>query len=483
MNNQEKIIKNKSHVRKLLSGIAGRLFLNESKSETAVFIAAVLFSAVFMVLDIVNSIIEGKAGAIIMSLTVGIVSFLFVLLLTVSDRFYVVRGRSMILIAYSVFCIILSVTGFIGVSGVGAALAILGLISALALYGTLIYDQLMTDDHPVKYWLVYCGALYRILYALVMLIINSVNATGVTGTLKGIFEGLDSIAVLVMLLYLFDGFSFAKYMYFEIIDSGGDSGADNDTDEGTTPEAGSGSTGEENIKPVQDSAPEPDGIQTSEGCRDDSIPDDAADKAEYMPYTEDDARQEKTSAAEDKSAEPEEISKDNSGTEKPSEKTAVNEVAASREETEEAVKDEPSGKVSAANVGEAELDAKAITSKADAGEISLVELKYVRFAAAHNRPDETLQVTGMSGDLFDVWVDNDTICFLNDLGQAEAGRGVRSAAIPFGDVSGFRFDKIEDGAECVVLMYMKGDETREIRFTKESFANFKQVMEEAGQEK
>ncbi len=452
---------------KLLSGIAGRLFKNESKVESAVFIVAVLLSAVLFVLNIITAIASGITGEIIRSLTVGVIFFLFVPLLTVSDRFYVVREKSLILIAYSAASIILAVTGFIGTTGVELALAILGLVSAIALYGTIIFDQLVISDHPAKYWLIYGGALYKVLYALVMLIIGGVNAASVTETVAEIVNGFAAISVLAMLLYLFDGFSFAKYMIYEIIDAG------DDKDE---PANQTGVTNAENT--VDDNTPAKKDSDAAQNNTDEGVYADISDEAEYVPYTEEEtapaqqieeAKVIEETAKEDSEENAIDLGKLLNTVEiKPDEETteAIGETAQKAQDASDEIKDEIKDEMPEAVKTEG---------------ISPVEFKYVRFAAAHNKPEETMQVTGMSGDLFDVWVDGDTICFLNDLKQAADGRGIRSAVISFGDVSGFRFDKLDDGAECVVLTYMKSDETREIRFTKESFVNFKRVMEQAGE--
>ena len=112
------------------------------------------------------------------------------------------------------------------------------------------------------------------------------------------------------------------------------------------------------------------------------------------------------------------------------------------------------------------------------GEVECEELAQGRLVVAmkYHKPHDTLQVEGLSGDTFDVWVDNETICFLNDLNQASDGRGVRSAAIPFEDVQNIGFSDLGGGESCIVLSYLKGDVTVEIGFTKASFKNFKQVM-------
>lgn len=453
---------NNSGFYKLLSAIAGRLFKNESKVEAAVFIVAVLLSAVLFVLNIITAVASGIAAEIIRSLTVGVIFFLFVPLLTVSDRFYVVREKSLILIAYSAASIILAVTGFIGTTGVELALAILGLISAIALYGTIIFDQLVMSDHPAKYWLIYGGALYKVLYALVMLIIGGVNAASVTETITEIVNGFAAISVLVMLLYLFDGFSFAKYMIFEIIDAG------DDKDE---PANQTGVTSAENM--ISANTPANEDSNTAQKNTDEVVNADISNEAEYVPYAEDEtAPAQQVEAAKEKT-----IKEDSPKPDMDLGKLLGTAETEPEEQAAEAVVEDNSQK--APDASDEIKDETPETVKAQ--EISPVEFKYVRFAAAHNKPEETLQVTGMSGDLFDVWVDGDTICFLNDLKQAADGRGIRSAVISFGDVSGFRFDKLDDGAECVVLTYMKSDETREIRFSKESFVNFKRVMEQAGE--
>ncbi len=498
-------------ISELLSGIAGRIFGNESKGEAAFYLAVLILAAAAFVIDIIAAIFVGRAWGIIYSLTVGAILFLFVPLLTVSDRFFLLRGRSMIIIVYSAISLILVATGFADASGAGVVLAILGIISAAALYGTLIYDQLFENDHPFKYWLIYSGALYRILYSLVFLIIDGVRAVSVVGTLKGIFGALASVSVIILKLYIFDRFSFAKYMYYEIIDAGADEDIDDiidesavsagdialDIDDGSDSEGGEHQTAAEETPEFDDipadaeyipysydeSEPdstepegnEPEEIEFEESEADSTEPE--GDDPEEIEFEESEPDSTEPEGDEPEEMEFEESEPDSTEPEGDGQE-AVEPEADEADETEES-EPEPEMAEQAKN-REGDFERASIAELLE--ELSPVELKYARFAAAHNKPDQTLQVTGMSGDLFDVWVDNDTLCFLNDLGQALEGRGIRVAVIPFGDVSDIGFDQLSDGAECVVLTYIKSDETREIRFTKESFANFKRVMEEADSE-
>lgn len=451
-NNQIKRI----DIQKLALGIADRIFKNESKLEAAIFFCALLFTVVSSILNIITGIAAGGAWNILRPLTIGLALLFLTLLLPVSDSFFVVRGKSLILLAYTAVSIVLCGIDLGTARGVSnIILAVLSLLAALALYGTLIVDQFATDDKPVKYWLIYGGALYFILYSLVILILDGIRAAGVLGTLAAVFGGLASIFVILMLLCLFDSLSFAEYMFFEIVDAGDDADTGEDSE----------STGSE------------DSVDTPSATEDGQVTEDSGEEGEYVPYEEEqpaeapgqDEPADKPSDTEDSMDIPDEE------VYKPFD-DILNDcdvpVVAAYDETAES--DEDGGQSD-----EAGDDASGETSGSMPKGISPTELKYVRFAAAHRKPDETLQVTGMSGDLFDVWVDGDTICFLNDLGQATEGRGVRSAVIPFADVSGLRLEKLEDGAECVVLTYEKDGEPREIRFTKESFGNFKRVMEQA----
>ena len=223
----------RTQIQRIVSGIAERLMKNESKLEAAIFGCALLFAVVSCVLNIITGIAAGGVWDILRPLTVGLVLLFLTLLLPASDEFFVVRGKSLVLIAYSALSLVLSGVALAGADGVlNTILAVLGLLAALALYGTLILDQFVVNDKPVKYWLVYSGALYFIFYSLVMLILDGVRATGVLGALAAVFGGLASIFVILMLLCLFDGLSFAEYMFYEIVD------ADDNADDGElmTPE-------------------------------------------------------------------------------------------------------------------------------------------------------------------------------------------------------------------------------------------------------
>ena len=180
----------RTQIQRIVSGIAERLMKNESKLEAAIFGCALLFAVVSCVLNIITGIAAGGVWDILRPLTVGLVLLFLTLLLPASDEFFVVRGKSLVLIAYSALSLVLSGVALAGADGVlNTILAVLGLLAALALYGTLMLDQFVVNDKPVKYWLVYSGALYFIFYSLVMLILDGVRATGVSGALAAVFGG------------------------------------------------------------------------------------------------------------------------------------------------------------------------------------------------------------------------------------------------------------------------------------------------------
>ncbi|HHT53475.1 MAG TPA: hypothetical protein GX011_00880 [Clostridiales bacterium] len=452
----------RTQIQRIVSGIAERLMKNESKLEAAIFGCALLFAVVSCVLNIITGIAAGGVWDILRPLTVGLVLLFLTLLLPASDEFFVVRGKSLVLIAYSALSLVLSGVALAGADGVlNTILAVLGLLAALALYGTLMLDQFVVNDKPVKYWLVYSGALYFIFYSLVMLILDGVRATGVLGALAAVFGGLASIFVILMLLCLFDGLSFAEYMFYEIVD------ADDNADDGGVDDPGA-----ENVT---------DNLALAE---EEPEAEDTGGAEMYVPYEE----EQPSEAAPEPQERGDTPAGADEGEELPEEEVyrPFDDIVYDYEPScvalpDEAAEAEPGKCDEPAGDTEGEGSEESSRLAASAG-ISPVELKYAKFAAAHHKPDSTLQVTGMSGDLFDVWVDGDRICFLNDLGQAMEGRGVRSAVIPFGEVTGLGLDKLEEGAECVVLTYEKDGEVCEIRFAKESFGNFRQVLEQAAGE-
>lgn len=541
----------KKHLRELLTALVRRHFANPSKREQCLFISVSALAVISFILNVISAIAGRDGWAVARSLTLGALTLVLTVLLTLSDTHYIWRRRSCLQIAYSALMLIAAALGLGNPPAGLLVLGILSLIAAIALYGVLIFDQFVKNDSPVKYWLVYCGAAYNLLLALVMMIVGVVNA-GVIGVLAVVFGGLSSVATLLLLLYLFDDFSFARYMYNAIIDAGADecpAGTDSLPDERDDAPSADGDTATPGVaaSPVVDGAYDPyDDISEDERYlpyvgRDDA-PDDAphgdsSNEEKHAPYDGDRCRKsgniEETpregeaessglsglepgdiqdaggkpyadgepllpgadeGCARDGAFSPEADDDDNAGDGEAGGYEAGHEcgedacfIGVSGGVTDGALEDNDNEHDNPVFGGDSAADEKSpemshAPEALGAGEISPTLLKYARFAAAHNKPDATLQVTGMSGDLFDVWVDGDTICFLNDLSQAGGGRGVRSAAIAFGDVSSLSRDCLEGSVECVVLSYLKEGQTREIRFTKESFPNFKRVMELAGGE-
>ena len=375
-----------TQIREIASGLADRLFGNESKLEAAVFGCALLFALVSGVLNIITGIAAGGVWNILRPLTLGLILLLLTMLLPVSDEFFVVRGKSLVLIAYSALSVVLSGVTLAGADGVlNTILAVLNLIAALALYGTLIFDQFVASDKTIKYWLVYGGALYFILYSIVMMILDGVWATGVLGALAAVFGGLTSIFVMLMLLCLFDSLSFAEYMFYEIID------ADENADDGGE------TAGAENIADDLTDREDEQKIEETGGGE------------EYVPYVEKQSSEIAPDLQEDKPDAPEKCE------DLPDEEVykPFDDIVDDYESPYVALPDEgnDTGPEGGEEAGKAGDDDSGEPAGSMPQGLSPVELKYAKFAAVHHKPDSTLQVTGMSGDLFDVWVDGDTICF------------------------------------------------------------------------
>ena len=560
-----------NRVEKLLAAVARRHLANNSKGEQILLLTVSILAAACFILNIINSIAARSVWGIVSSLTIGTAVFVLTVLLSVSDSQLLWRGRSMILVAYSGLMLIDASLGLINPPASLTILGILGLLAAFAAYGTLIFDQFVSNDSRAKFWLIYGGVAYKLLFAIVMMIIDSIG-TGALGVASALVRGLSSIATLVLLLYLFDGFSFAKYLYSEIIDysteediSGDISeedeearhkevdisdGAENMTGFTNATQTSVSDNYEDNITENEAYLPYSDQIHAHAEDNADKEPseeekdaenvmlsdilakiveaevadDDSKDETELqaevedtdqsaiavtqpdatencVPYKTDHADNETDdgrisdadntiadvadNSPETENAFEETVAEETGIEESVIEKSAADESPEETPDAEESAIAESSSEehaVEAADDGKSQTDDK--SEEVIPAEISPVLLKYARFAAAHHKPDNTLQVTGMSGDLFDVWVDseNETICFLNDLTQASEGRGVRSAVIAFSEVEGLSQECLADGCECVVLSYKKDGQAREIRFTKDSFPNFKRVLEQAAGE-
>lgn len=452
-----------------------RLLHNPSKGEQALFVITVVLSFVALVLSAVTAIMTKDAMTIIRAFTENIVWFALVAALTVSDKVLVFRGRSLILILYALLALARDGFAFSGAQGIHVALAVLTVLSGIALYGTIIIDQFNGSDSPIKYWLIYGGSLYKLIYILVSVIVEGSGAAkiGVVNVLAVVANGFAAAAVILMLIYQFDGFSFIRYFFHEI------TGADDEEDEPEqTAEVASDyvdysqDTTESDVLVDEDVIETPAIEQPAEQVAEQQPAEAAAEAEEtieqteeeliddfgYVPY--DDGAE---SDAVDNSVKP--LTDNNAVEEKKTEQQAYEAYEADLVDDEVLI-DESVAEQVAAEVTPADILAA----------LTPVERKYVSFAMKYHKPHDTLQVEGLSGDTFDVWVDNETICFLNDLNQASDGRGVRSAAIPFEDVQNIGFSDLGGGESCIVLSYLKGDMTVEIGFTKASFKNFKQVM-------
>lgn len=459
-----------------------RLLHNPSKGEQALFVITVVLSFAALVLSAVTAIMSKDAMTIIRAFTENIVWFALVAALTVSDKVLVFRGRSLILILYALLALARDGFAFSGAQGIHVALAVLTVLSGIALYGTIIIDQFNGSDSPIKYWLIYGGSLYKLIYILVSVIVEGSGAAkiGVVNVLAVVANGFAAAAVILMLIYQFDGFSFIRYFFHEI------TGADDEEDE---PEQAAEvasdyvdypqDTQESDVLVDEDVIETPAVEQPAEQVAEQQPAEPAVEVAAeaeetveqtveeteeeliddfgYVPY--DDGAE---SEAVDNSVKP---LTDNAVEEEKTEQQAYEAYEADLVDDEVLI-DESVAEQVAAEVTPADILAA----------LTPVERKYVSFAMKYHKPHDTLQVEGLSGDTFDVWVDNETICFLNDLNQASDGRGVRSAAIPFEDVQNIGFSDLGGGESCIVLSYLKGDVTVEIGFTKASFKNFKQVM-------
>ncbi len=451
-----------------------RLLRNPSKGEQALFVITVVMAFAALVLSAVMAIISKDAMTIIRALTENIIWFALVAALTVSDKVLVFRGRSLILMLYALLALARDGFSFAGAGGIFVALAVLTVLSGLALYGTIIVDQFNGSDSPIKYWLIYGGSLYKLIYILVSTIVEGSGAAkvGVVNVLAVVGNGIAAAMVILMLIYQFDGFSFIRYFFHEI------AGADDEiADEDAATEAPADyvayeqeSDGTEVLvdetaveTPVDETVEVPVARQqpeapVAEETRETEEPEDELiDDFGYVPY--DDGAE---SDAVDNSVKP---LTDNNEEHEQETQQSYEAYEADLMDDDVLVDDSVAEQV-AAEVTPADILAA----------LTPVERKYVSFAMKYHKPHDALQVEGMSGDMFDVWVNNETICFLNDLNQASDGRGVRSAAIPFEDVQNIGFSDLGGGEGCIILSYLKDETTVEIGFTKASFKNFKQVM-------
>ena len=502
----------KEYFRSALQVGEDRLLKNPSKGEQALFIGVVVLAFVAFIFSAITAIMSKDGMTIARAFTENIFMLALVIALTVSDRVLVWRGRSLILILYTLLAFSGDFFAFFDAKGIMFALAVVGAIAGIAFYGTLIFDQLNSADKPVKYWFIYSGALYKVLYTLISVIVRGTLASqqeSVANVLAIVVIGLADVAVIMMLIYQFDGFSFAKYLLYEIVSNSDEpeefepddaveaefAQSDDKDDAAFVPyveqQAQDESETVSAYKPFaahndeqtpaaepqeQQTASEPElEVQSEPDALVQADQDEILDDFGYVPY-DDDAQED----AFDNSVKPLTSEDERPAADEREEYEAYEQT----DDGDDVLIDESVADIAHDSNVEAiedvELDEQVSRSSGMSVEqlmasLTPTERKYVKFAMTYHKPADVLQVEGLSGDLFDVWVDGDVICFQNDLGQACDGRGVRTAAVAFSDVENIGASNY-GGEECVVLSYYRGEQLIEIGFTKASFKNFKKVM-------
>ena len=140
-----------------------KLLHNPSRGEQVLCWATVLVALMSLVLSVITAIQGGDAMTIVRAFTEKVIWFIMIVLLTVYDRILVVRGRSLAVIVFSLMSVARDVFGVVNASGFMMAVAVLSLIAGAAFYGTLFIDQFNPSDSKLKYWLIYGGALLKLI--------------------------------------------------------------------------------------------------------------------------------------------------------------------------------------------------------------------------------------------------------------------------------------------------------------------------------
>lgn len=503
-----------------------KLLHNPSRGEQVLCWTTVLLALMSLVMSVITAIMGGDAMTIARAFTEKPVWFALIALLTVYDRVFVLRGRSLITIVFCMLSIARDAFGIASSSGFSTVLAIISLTASVAAYGTLLVDQLHPSDHRLKYRVIYGGALLKLLVILISVIAqgSTLASSGTAEVLAVMARGATEIFVMLLMICHFDvSFGYFKFALNEItapVDEA--SAADSAAAPITTPELEPEDAGEqaeyvpfeELEADKEEAAPEP--VETEQGTEslipdvvtavaadegesstaessDDAAADEVLDDFGYVPY-DDDA----TDATVDSSVRP--VTPVTEGDDVQPLRTdeepltiiedgdvLVDDSVLEYERAEQAKAKavEEANATSAAEPcndeeGHETLAEPQPLSRAQQlwAQLTPIEQKYVSFALAHHKPEDTLQVEGLAGDLFDVWVNDEVICFQNDLDQASGGRGVRTAAIPFESVQSIGASRL-DGKACIILTYVQDEETVDIGFTSASFGNFKRVMLEA----
>lgn len=567
-----------------------KLLHNTSRGEQALCWVTVLLALMSLVMSAVTAIGGGDAMTIARAFTEKPVLFVLIVLLTVYDRVFLLRGRSLTVIVFCLLSIARGVFGVMEADGFAVVLAVLSLLAGTAFYGTIFVDQLRPSDRRLKYRIIYGGALVKILVILISIISqgSGLAEAGTAEVLAVMAHGLTEIFVPALMVYHFDsGFGYLKFILNEVtapsepevsetpemseVPEVSEASEDDEDDdepaphrvpivpvsadvfeaEGTadmpvafedyeefeepekleepdvfaayvaykepekpkTPEASKPHDDpEEEYIPcseLEEFARSVDSTDDTEDTAPDVAPADEPAPAEpdeevlddfgYVPYDDDtpdasvDSSVRPVMSGEDSGAAAPHVFDDDDDDEPMTvveeDGVLIDESVIEYERAQRRLKQAEAEDAKAAETVEgAENDENAENTDNSApspqpagraqqlwAQLTPIEQQYVAFGLAHRKPADTLQVEGLSGDLFDVWVDNDTICFQNDLDQASGGRGVRTAAIPFDAVQNIGLRDL-DGEECIVLTYTRDSATVEIGFTRASFANFRRVM-------
>lgn len=486
-----------------------KLLHNSSRGEQALCWVTVLLALMSLVMSAVTAIAGGDAMTIARAFTEKPVLFVLIVLLTVYDRVFLLRGRSLTVIVFCLLSIVRDVFGVMGADGFAVVLAVLSLLAGTAFYGTIFVDQLSPNDHRLKYRIIYGGALVRLLVILISIIAqgSGLAEAGTAEVLAVMAHGFTEIFVLALMVCHFDsGFGYLKFILNEITAPAEAEYVPFDDE----PEAAYVPLDEPAVESVKN-VDSIENIENTESVEPDEAPnpaepdEDVLDDFGYVPYDDD-----SPDAAVDSSVRPVVMSAEDVGepeaaypavSDGDEPMTVVEEdgvlVDDSVIEYERAQRRREAAEAAEAAVAKAaEAASAAVTDTAEDvdtdtdaapssqpesraqqlwAQLTPIEQRYVSFGLAHHKPEDTLQVEGLSGDLFDVWLDDDTICFQNDLDQASNGRGVRTAAIPFDAVQNIGLRDL-DGEQCIVLTYIRDGETVEIGFTRASFGNFRRVV-------
>lgn len=210
---KKKDAKSRESINAAIQAGEDKLLHNPSRGECILCWVTLIFAFFSLVMSVIGAFGGDGAVPIIRAFTEKPVWFVLIILLMVYDRVLVFRGRSLTVMVFCLLSIASDAIAIVGAGGFSVVMAVLTLLAGVAFYGTLFVDQLAPSDRPLKYRIVYGGALLKLILILVTVIVEGSKSSGagaVVGVLGIIASGFTELLVIALMICHFDGFGYFR---------------------------------------------------------------------------------------------------------------------------------------------------------------------------------------------------------------------------------------------------------------------------------